>query len=215
MSDTGVDRKAGVAPLRGGERLTRGKGLLEPFLARQRAATANRLIPAELRRGRILDIGCGTYPYFLAHTAFAAKFAIDQLPMPPHLASTLQIEGHALNLNEEPRLPFADAFFGVVTLLAVVEHLSPDSMAILFREVHRVLQVGGRVIMTTPAAWSDGLLRLMARLRLVSGEEINEHVFAYSLPLIGWYFGQAGFRMRNVRFGYFEAMLNLWGTADK
>ena len=196
-------------------RLTRGKGLLEPFLARRRAATANRLIPIELRGGRILDIGCGSYPYFLAHTAFQAKFAIDQLPMSEDVASRLRIESHALNLNEAPKLPFDDGFFAAVTLLAVVEHLSPDSMAILFREVYRVLQAGGRVVITTPAAWSDGLLRLMARLRLVSAEEIREHVFAYSLPLIGWYFGQAGFTMQKVRFGYFELMLNLWGTADK
>jgi SAM-dependent methyltransferase len=195
--------------------LTRGKGVLEPFLARQRARIANQLITAEARGGRILDIGCGTFPYFLAHTAFAEKFAIDQLPMPEPVAAGLQISSHALNLNEEPSLPFGDAFFRVVTLLAVVEHLSPDSMALLFREVFRVLQPGGRVIMTTPAAWSDGLLRMMARLRLVSAEEIEEHSFAYTLPLIGWYFGQAGFKMRTVRFGYFELMLNMWGTADK
>ena len=69
--------------------------------------------------------------------------------------------------------------------------------------------------MTTPAAWSDGLLRLMAKVGLVSLEEINEHVFAYSLPLLGWYFGQAGFGIRSVKFGYFEFMLNMWGTADK
>jgi len=58
---------------------TRGKGLLEPFLARMRAKTANGLIPDELRSGRILDIGCGSYPYFLSHTAFEEKHALDQL----------------------------------------------------------------------------------------------------------------------------------------
>jgi hypothetical protein len=103
----------------------------------------------------------------------------------------------------------------VVTLLAVVEHLNPDSMAVLFGETNRVLRPGGMVIMTTPAAWSDGLLKLMARLSLVSPEEIHEHAFAYTLPLIGWHFGQAGFGMDKVRFGYFELMLNMWATAQK
>lgn len=194
---------------------TRGKGLLEPFLARQRAQMANQLIPSKLRQGRILDIGCGTYPYFLAHTAFAKKFAIDQLPMPDQVASNFRIEGFSLNLNQEPSLPFDDGFFNVVTLLAVVEHLNPDSMALIFREVHRVLCSGGRVIMTTPAAWSDSLLHLMARMQLVSAEEINEHAYAYTLPLIGWYYGQAGFEMQKVKFGYFEFMLNMWATAEK
>ena len=197
------------------KKFTRGKGLLEPFLARQRAQIANRLIPSELRTGRILDIGCGTFPYFLAHTAFEKKIAIDQLPLPNPVASSLKIEGYSLNLNLQPSLPFADGFFNVVTLLAVVEHLNPDSMAILFCEIYRVLGSRGMVIITTPAAWSDGLLRTMARLKLVSAEEIDEHAYVYTLPLIGWYFGQAGFKMKKVKFGYFELMLNMWATAEK
>jgi hypothetical protein len=85
----------------------------------------------------------------------------------------------------------------------------------LLKEAHRTLKPGGRVIITTPSAWSDGLLHLMARLRLVSAEEIDEHVYAYTLPLLGWYFGRAGFEMRQVRFGYFELGLNMWATATR
>jgi SAM-dependent methyltransferase len=194
---------------------TRGKGLLEPMLARLRTRRANNLIPLEFRGGRILDIGCGSFPYFLAHTAFKEKFAVDQLPMPTETAARNQIEFFTLDLNLEPHLPFEDEYFDAVTLLAVVEHLSPPSMARLFQESRRVLRPGGLVILTTPAAWSTGLLRLMARLNLVSAEEIYEHAFAYTLPLIGWHFGQAGFEMTKIKFGYFEFMLNMWATAQK
>ena len=196
-------------------KFTRGKGLLEPLLARLRAQKANKLIPTDLRTGRILDIGCGTYPYFLANTSFKEKFAVDQLPMSHQAASLLNIESYTLNLNKVPVLPFQDDYFNVVSLLAVVEHLNPESMASLFVEIHRVLRVGGVIIMTTPAAWSDGLLHMLARLGLVSSEEINEHAFAYTLPLLGWYFGQAGFGMQKVKFGYFESMLNMWAVAIK
>lgn len=192
--------------------VTRGHGLLEPFLSRQRAARANSLIPKELRGGRILDVGCGSFPYFLSHTAFQEKFAIDQLP--PSV-SPGEINWHVLNLNEAPKLPFDDGFFNIVTLLAVAEHVNPNSLERLLSEAHRVLQPGGRVILTTPAAWSDGLLKFMARVGLVSAEEINEHVFAYTLPLLGWYFGRAGFAMERVRFGYFEMGLNLWAMAER
>jgi SAM-dependent methyltransferase len=195
--------------------MTRGKGLLEPLLADLRAQRANILIPASLRTGRILDIGCGTYPYFLAHTSFAEKFAIDQLPLSSQTASELRIESFTLDLEVKPQLPFEDAFFESVTLLAVVEHLDPSLMAILFKEVYRVIKPGGIVILTTPAAWADGLLKFMASINLVSAEEIHEHAYAYTLPLLGWYFGQAGFEMTKVKFGYFEFMFNMWATAQK
>ena len=192
--------------------VTRGKGLLEPFLARQRAATANRLIPADLRSGRILDVGCGSFPYFLSHTSFKEKFAIDQLPPAKEHGD---IHWHTLNLNEQPNLPFEPDYFDVVTMLAVAEHLNPASLERLLQEAHRTLRPGGHLIITTPAAWSDGLLHAMAKLNLVSEEEINEHVYAYTLPLLGWYFGRAGFEMGRVRFGYFELGLNMWAIAER
>jgi SAM-dependent methyltransferase len=195
--------------------LTRGKGLLEPMLADLRAQRANKLIPPPLRDGRILDVGCGSFPYFLAHTSFKEKFAIDQIPLSSNTASELKIESFTLDLEIEPHLPFEDNFFEAVTLLAVVEHLDPALMAKLFKEVYRVLKPGGMVILTTPAAWSDSLLKFMARLSLVSAEEIQEHAYAYTLPLLGWYFGQAGFEMTKTKFGYFEFMFNMWATAKK
>lgn len=195
--------------------MTRGKGLLEPMLADLRAQRANKLIPPPLREGRILDVGCGSFPYFLAHTSFKEKFAIDQIPLSSNTASELKIESFTLDLEIEPHLPFEDNFFEAITLLAVVEHLDPALMAKLFREVYRVLKPGGMVILTTPAAWSDGLLKFMASISLVSAEEIHEHAYAYTLPLLGWYFGQAGFEMTKTKFGYFEFMFNMWATAKK
>jgi SAM-dependent methyltransferase len=193
-------------------KVTRGSGLLEPFLARMRAGRANRLIPREMRQGRILDIGCGSYPYFLSHTSFTEKFSVDQQPP---AAGFEEINWVVLDLNAEPQLPFDDNFFDVITLLAVVEHLNPKMLVELLREAHRALKPGGTLILTTPASWTDGLLKTMAALNLVSREEIHEHVFTYTLPLIGWYFGSAGFPMEKVHFGYFEFRMNLWATATK
>jgi SAM-dependent methyltransferase len=194
------------------QRYTRGTGLLEPFLAQVRAWQANKLIPKHLRTGRILDVGCGSFPYFLSHTSFKEKFAIDNQPLSP---SQPDIEWYQLDLNADACLPFDDGFFSVITMLAVIEHLSPASLVQLFGEAHRTLRKEGMILLTSPAAWSDGLLQMMSRLNLVSEEEIKEHVYVYTLPLIGWYFGKAGFEMDKVHFGYFELMLNLWATATK
>ncbi len=196
------------------ERFTRGSGLLEPLLARLRAHQADRLIPPSLRAGRILDIGCGTYPYFLAHTSFQEKHAIDQLPLFEDVTPR-EIQWHTLNLNSIQTLPYENEQLHVITLLAVIEHLDPDRVEALFREIYRVLAPSGVVIVTTPAVWADGLLRLMAHLGLVSSEEIHEHAYAYTLPLLGWYFGRAGFDMKEVRFGYFEFWMNMWAIAKK
>jgi SAM-dependent methyltransferase len=181
-------------------------------VAKLRAHQANRLIPAHLRSGRILDIGCGTQPYFLSHTSFREKYAIDQLT-PAGMSES--ISWHTLDLNVQPKLPHEDGFFHVVTMLAVVEHLNPNILVQLFREIHRVLVPGGCLVATTPASWSDGLLRLLARAGVLSAEEIFEHKYAYTLPLLGWYFGMANFSMDKIRFGYFECMLNMWATAER
>jgi SAM-dependent methyltransferase len=192
--------------------VTRGYGLLEPLLAQLRARQANKLIPPGLRHGRVLDIGCGSDPYFLAHTSFKEKFAIDQLPARDDRPD---ITWYTVDLDSDTTLPFQARYFNVITMLAVVEHLNPEMLRELFRECHRVLRKDGMVVLTTPAAWSDRILKVMARLKLVSKEEIDDHVYAYTLPLLGWYFGAAGFSMHKLKFGYFEFGLNMWATARR
>jgi SAM-dependent methyltransferase len=191
---------------------TRGKGFLEPLLARLRSRQANLLIPEDLRRGRILDIGCGSYPYFLSNTYFKEKYAIERSQATEEIAD---INWYAFDFNTTPSLPFEENSFSVVTLLAVIEHIDPEVMVALFIDIHRILKPGGALIMTTPAAWSNNLLHWMSRVNLVSKEEIDEHVYAYTLPLLGWYLGKAGFGMDKVKFGYFELMFNLWSQAIK
>ncbi len=190
--------------------VTRGNGLLEPYLAHLRAEKANALIPDHLRRGRILDIGCGSYPYFLAHTYFKEKYAIDQHEKPDEVSS---INWFTVDLNSEPHIPFEDSYFDAITMLAVAEHLNPSSLVQIFQEIHRVLLPDGMLVVTTPAAWSDSLLHFLSRVKLVSKEEIDEHIYVYTLPLLGWYFGKAGFEMNRVKFGYFEFRMNLWAIA--
>lgn len=189
---------------------TRGFGLLETFLAKKRAAMANELIDNDLRTGRILDIGCGSVPLFLLSTQFAEKHGIDQVTQNQYIPG---IKYQTMNASQKARLPYADGHFSVVTMLAVLEHLDPDDISKMLKEINRLLKPGGQIVLTTPAAWSDKLLRLMAKVSLVSPEEIDEHKDTYSRGKIRVLLKTAGFNY--VKTGYFELCLNLWAQATK
>jgi SAM-dependent methyltransferase len=184
-------------------------------LSRQRTKRANQLIPKQLRDGRILDIGCGSQPYFLTHTTFREKYSLDQVDMPAETAAKNGIAHRTHDLDRDPRLPFDDGTFTAITLLAMIEHVEPQVAVRILSEAHRALAPRGRLIVTTPAAWTDGLLHLLAKLRLVSPEEIHEHAFAYTLPTLGCCLGQAGFELTKFRCGHFELGMNLWAVGEK
>lgn len=203
MSEQVIDRTS----------VTRGHGALEAQLARLRARKANSLIPEEARTGRILDVGCGTFPYFLINTRFAERYGIDQGR--PADVDGLGVDVRQHNVATESNLPFGDGFFSVVTMLAVFEHLHRPVLERLLREIHRVLHDGGSVVLTTPAPWTEGILRSMARVGLVSGEEIIEHKELHSRASITSLLRGAGFGAGSIRSGTFELGANLWARADK
>jgi hypothetical protein len=102
-----------------------------------------------------------------------------------------------------------------VTMLAVFEHIDPSVLSSLLADVRRVLKPGGVYVMTTPAHWTDKLLALLARVGLVSHEEIDEHKGSYRHSDIRSVLEEAGFGPGQLRFGYFEAGANIWATASK
>ncbi len=197
-------------------RVTRGTGLLEGFLARQRAKVANRLIPPGYRNGCLLDIGCGSFPLFLRETSFARKIGLDQTAKEDSAACAdsedLTLIPH--DLENDLFLPVQSDSCKVVTMLAVVEHIEPHRVLSLLREIYRVLEPEGIFILTTPAAWVDGLLRAMARVRLVSPIEISEHKAAYTRGTLRGEL-RSVFPDDGLEVGFFEMCMNIWAIARK
>jgi SAM-dependent methyltransferase len=193
--------------------VTRGYGLLEKQLAKQRAGLADRLIPPERRSGRLLDIGCGAYPYFLAHTDFKEKYGLDTAAGQAGCDDSITLLSH--DLHKETDLPFQDEYFDVVTMLAVFEHIEPEKLAVVLAEIRRVLKPGGLYILTTPARWTEKLLRILAMLRLVSAAEIDDHKDTYDHAKIASLLVNAQFKEARIACGYFELFMNLWMSAVK
>jgi ubiquinone/menaquinone biosynthesis C-methylase UbiE len=192
---------------------TRGKGLLEGFLAKKRASKANSLIRDSYRKGRILDIGCGSYPYFLESTNFKEKYGID-----PSL-NILKFKNKNIFLKKiditKQKLSFTDNYFDVVTMLAVFEHIDGEKLDSALREIKRVLKKDGIFIITTPAPWADGVLHLMSKLNLISEDEIHEHKHNHRNSKIVDILKKSGFKKEKIKSGYFEIYMNMWFTSIK
>ena len=193
--------------------VTRGSGLLEGFLSRQRDRRADSLIPEVLRQGRILDIGCGSHPAFLSGTRFRERYGIDRVPLDDAGNSSLKLIEH--DIGNGSALPFEDAFFDVVTMLAVFEHIEADLLCKLLLEIRRVLRPGAIYVMTTPISWTAGILKAMSHLKLVSHEEIGEHKAQYTRAGIVSHLVDAGFERSNISHGTFELGMNVWAVARK
>jgi SAM-dependent methyltransferase len=193
-------------------RATRGKGALEGVLSRLRARKANALIPHGLRGGTILDIGCGQYPHFLANTKFRGKVGMDQtLPS----GRPEGIHYVVANAGTAARLPFKTSTFDVVTMLAVLEHLHPENLTDLIEEVYRVLTPGGVLIITTPPPRTDRILKLLAKLSVVSSEEIDEHQKTFRARDLRSEISRTHFAPDHIHVGHFELGMNIYLRAAK
>ena len=146
--------------------MRKGTFSIEGFLAKQRASMANRLISGSHRKGRILDIGCGEWPFFLIDTQFSKKYGLDRLCFKIDKKNANISKVNLINYNIESNglLPFKDSSFSVVTMLASIEHIEPSLLVKLIDEIYRVLVLDGKYIITFPASWTDKLLWLTGKL---------------------------------------------------
>jgi 2-polyprenyl-3-methyl-5-hydroxy-6-metoxy-1,4-benzoquinol methylase len=192
---------------------TRGTGRWEDYLSRTRAGIADTYIEEIHRQGRILDIGCGENHVFLTKVRFKQKFGADQLFN--GLKKKKNITLFHYDISSMKKLSYPNKYFDVVTMLAILEHLTQKEALFLVKEIRRLLKPGGRLILTTPPSWVDLLLRVMARLNLVSKEEIEEHKVAYTPRTLRRLLTKAGFKKDKIRVGFYQFILNMKCVAEK
>lgn len=91
--------------------------------------------------GRLIDVGCGSSPYRPLFTNISDYVGID-----------LEESRRSTAVGDADRLPVATGCASSVFCAEVLEHTA-DPAAVL-AEIDRVLQPGGRILVTAPMCWN-------------------------------------------------------------
>jgi SAM-dependent methyltransferase len=94
---------------------------------------------------RLLDAGCGRYLEFSKE--FSADVQVIGIDLEEHLDTNNRRSPYAIR-GDLDTLPFPSGCFDLVISRSVVEHLQNPLQ--VFREFHRILKPGGKVILSTP-----------------------------------------------------------------
>lgn len=151
----------------------------EPFIAPiLRQIRIRKVLPViqKVNNCRVLDIGCGWNAKFLSI-------------IEPYIDKGVGIDFKAPNMQTEKiktiqttimdKLPFEDYSFNVVTMMAVLEHL--QNPLIIIKEIDRVLEVGGQLIITVPSKISKPVSEFLAfKMHIINEQEIKDHKKYYN-----------------------------------
>ena len=182
--------------------------ILEPVLRRMRM---RRVLPyiREHQDCRLLDIGCGWEARFLKSVApfIAEGVGIDSKAP---LLTEGKIRTERLTLTDS--LPYADASFDIVTMLAVLEHF--DHPEQLLCEIRRVLCPKGHLVLTVPSKAAKPVLEFLSfRLGIVSRNEISDHKAYYDHRSLAVLLSATGFTLQ--LHSYFQLGMNNFCVAQK
>jgi len=120
----------------------------------------------------VLDVGCGDGQLFRALEGDISR----GVGIEPTLEAKVTLAGCELLPGNFPdSVPVGGDTFDVVTMLAVLEHITPDGQAKLASACDAVLNPGGRVVITVPSPRVDDILHVLLALRLIDGISAHEH----------------------------------------
>ena len=119
---------------------------------------------------RVLDVGCDDGALFRAlKDRISFGIGIDTRAVPRDYGPFRFIRGLA-----PASLP-RDTTFDAITMLAVLEHIAPDSQRGLASACAALLRTGGRVICTVPSPRADHIIDAGMRLHVLDGMTAHEH----------------------------------------
>ena len=174
---------------------------LEPILRKMRV---NKVLPTIRRQPdcALLDVGCGRDCLLLKTVE---PFIGRGVGIDFKVRAWENAKIKTLRMTMTDSLPFEAESFDVVTILAVLEHLS-DPLAMM-KETERILRGGGRLVLTVPSKIAQPVLQFLCyRLKLVSEPEMRDHKQYYDHRELIKLFSQTGMVIEFHQ--YFEMGMN-------
>lgn len=154
---------------------------------------------------KILNVGAGSgnleEQYFAKHYT-GSWYGID---ISPKSVIALTKQFPKANFAKAPitKLPFKNKIFDAVTILDVLEHISPSQLFQSLEEVKRVLKVNGILLISVPL--NEGLEEMVSH-----GKNPNAHVRVYTPEVLEAELTIAGFTILEKEYLYaFGAMYSL------
>ena len=163
-----------------------------PALQNRARYGRDELCPPFVEGGTLLDIGCGAGGYLSAMKALGWRvMGIDPSPQAARIARESYEVPVKVGTLETSGL--SDRSIAVVTMVHAIEHV-PDPLTHL-RECHRVLQDGGRLVLTTP-----NMAGLMSRLFKEDWMALEppRHLWLFTPNTLQMCVERAGFRVERV-----------------
>lgn len=148
------------------------------------------------RKLRVLDIGVGQAyleKLFKTKDAKVSFFGIDIVDIKPKKLFSLGC-AKVKNLN---RLPLKERSFEAITILEVLEHIKPNNVFAVLRELHRILQNDGILIISVPI--NENLEKISSYDKKRQGFiNPNSHLRVYNKNLIVWELEHCGFKIEKI-----------------
>ena len=119
----------------------------------------------------ILDIGCADGALFrMAGLRLKQGIGVD-----PGIEQEVAGPNYKLFPGTFPEDVPTHMSFDVITMLAVFEHLTPQSQTNIVSALPNYLRENGKVIMTIPSPQVDKILEWLKAVRLIDGMDLGKH----------------------------------------
>jgi SAM-dependent methyltransferase len=165
-----------------------------------------RLVSSLLQGGRLLDVGCATGRFLAAMRQIPGWEVMGVEPSPSAAEFARAACGLEVHVGDLPSARFPDAYFDIVTMWDVLEHLAAPLETL--REVRRVLKSDGYLVIRTPSLDS-----LDARVfgPFWAGLDSPRHLAIFSRRTVTRLLERSGFALRRLRTGggsYYHCQLS-------